>query len=134
MPTYEYQCFACNHRFEVFQKISEDPIRVCPVCNANSSSVKRLLSAAPFHLKGSGWYKTDYGKSSSPSGAAGPASKGEHKDEAAAKCAEGAKKEVSGESASDTKMGGTSSGSSSAGSSSMGSSSTGSGSSGGSGE
>ncbi len=67
MPTYEYQCFACSHRFEVFQKISDVPIGVCPKCQANSGNVKRLLSAAPFHLKGSGWYKTDYSGSSSGS-------------------------------------------------------------------
>jgi putative FmdB family regulatory protein len=67
MPTYRYQCFSCNYRFEVFQKISDDPVGVCPSCKSNSGSVKRLLYAAPFHLKGSGWYKTDYSSSSSGS-------------------------------------------------------------------
>lgn len=68
MPTYEYKCFSCQHVFEVFQKISDEPVSTCPKCSAEE--VKRLLSAAPFHLKGSGWYATDYGKNgnaSSPS-------------------------------------------------------------------
>lgn len=60
MPTYEYKCFACGHQFEAFQKISEAPLDSCPTCT--SGEVKRLLSAAPFHLKGAGWYATDYGK------------------------------------------------------------------------
>jgi putative FmdB family regulatory protein len=63
MPTYEYQCFSCNHTFEAVQKISEDALDTCPKCSAKE--VKRLLSASAFHLKGSGWYKTDYASSSS---------------------------------------------------------------------
>lgn len=59
MPIYEYQCAKCSHKFEVLQKMSDDPVTVCPVCK--EPAVKRLISAAAFHLKGSGWYKTDYG-------------------------------------------------------------------------
>lgn len=66
MPTYEYQCFACDHLFEASQKMSEDPISVCPSCG-DTEQVRRLVSASSFHLKGSGWYKTDYGSSSSSS-------------------------------------------------------------------
>lgn len=105
MPTYEYQCFSCNHQFEVFQKITEEPVKVCPACKANSGSVKRLLSAAPFHLKGSGWYKTDYssGKSSSPASSTAAVKQSEAsakpKDEPAAempsKTADTSKKESS---------------------------------------
>ncbi len=64
MPTYEYQCFACDHKFEASQKMSEDPISVCPSCG-DTEQVRRLVSASSFHLKGSGWYKTDYGSSAS---------------------------------------------------------------------
>ena len=63
MPTYEYQCRACGHKFEKFQRITEDPVKDCPACG--KSEVKRLVSAAAFHLKGSGWYKTDYASGSS---------------------------------------------------------------------
>ena len=80
MPTYEYKCFSCGENFETFQKISDSPISSCPMCN--SDNVKRLLSATAFHLKGSGWYKTDYGSSvSSPSSSAsGSESKTETKE------------------------------------------------------
>jgi putative FmdB family regulatory protein len=57
VPTYEYQCDACHRQFEVRQRISEDPLTVCDVCGGH---VRRLLSAAPFILKGGGWYVTDY--------------------------------------------------------------------------
>ena len=57
MPTYEYQCDACHRQFEVRQRISEDPLTVCEVCGGH---VRRLLSPAPFILKGGGWYVTDY--------------------------------------------------------------------------
>ncbi|HQH26434.1 MAG TPA: zinc ribbon domain-containing protein [Oligoflexia bacterium] len=80
MPTYEYQCFACSHHFEVFQKISDKPIDVCPQCHANGGSVKRLLFAAPFHLKGSGWYKTDYASSSRSTGSGTHAPTKENKE------------------------------------------------------
>ena len=65
MPTYEYQCFTCNAHFEEFQRMSDDPIKVCPKCGAEN--VKRLIAATAFHLKGSGWYKTDYASGSSSS-------------------------------------------------------------------
>src|ERR1700730_5278551 len=59
MPLREYQCDACGHRFEVIQKMSDPPLEACPKCGG----VVRKLQAAPaFHLKGSGWYVTDYAK------------------------------------------------------------------------
>ncbi|MBL7661295.1 zinc ribbon domain-containing protein [bacterium] len=61
MPTYEYRCDKCGE-FEFVQKISEDALKTCPTCGAK---VERLLSGGAFHLKGSGWYKTDYSGSSS---------------------------------------------------------------------
>ena len=57
MPTYEYQCEKCHRVFEVRQRISEAPLATCDVCGG---AVKRLLSPAPFILKGEGWYVTDY--------------------------------------------------------------------------
>lgn len=58
MPTYEYQCGACQHQLEAFQKISEEPLKECPACH--QQTLQRLVSAAGFQLKGSGWYVTDY--------------------------------------------------------------------------
>ena len=57
MPTYEYGCSKCGREFEVRQRISEAPLTVCETCGG---ALKRLLSAAPFILKGKGWYVTDY--------------------------------------------------------------------------
>ena len=57
MPTYEYECAACHRVFEIRQRISEPPLTKCDVCGG---AVHRLLSAAPFILKGEGWYVTDY--------------------------------------------------------------------------
>lgn len=57
MPTYEYECDGCGRVFEIRQRISEPPLSSCEVCGG---PVRRLLSAAPFILKGDGWYVTDY--------------------------------------------------------------------------
>ena len=60
MPTYEYECQNCNDRFEIFQNITAEPIKVCPKCNG---SVKRLIgTGAGIIFKGSGFYATDYKK------------------------------------------------------------------------
>ncbi|MBA4695993.1 MAG: zinc ribbon domain-containing protein [Legionella sp.] len=58
MPIYEYHCEFCNHEFEVMQKIKAIPVKICPKCS--HESVKRLVSAAGFQLKGTGWYVTDF--------------------------------------------------------------------------
>ncbi len=57
MPTYEYHCDGCGRDFEVKQRISEDALTTCEVCGGR---VRRLISSAPFILKGEGWYVTDY--------------------------------------------------------------------------
>jgi putative FmdB family regulatory protein len=57
MPTYEYECLKCRRIFEIRQRISEPALTVCDVCGGE---VRRLLSPAPFILKGGGWYVTDY--------------------------------------------------------------------------
>ena len=58
MPIYEYRCSACGHEFEILQKISDQPLTECPACG--KSTLAKLVSAAGFQLKGSGWYVTDF--------------------------------------------------------------------------
>ena len=58
MPIYEYQCEACQHKLERLQKISDEPLKVCPECE--QPALNKLVSAAAFRLKGSGWYETDF--------------------------------------------------------------------------
>ena len=58
MPIYEYRCGECGHQEEHLQKISEKPLSKCPACG--KKAYKKLLSAAGFQLKGSGWYATDF--------------------------------------------------------------------------
>ncbi len=75
MPIYEYQCAACGRVVEKWQKISEDPLTTCPACGGGLS---KLISSCSFHLKGSGWYVTDYSgsrnaASTSPAGDAAKA-------------------------------------------------------------
>lgn len=67
MPIYEYQCENCGYQFEQMQKISENSLIKCPSCGEDG--LKKLVSATAFHLKGSGWYKTDYASSSSTAAA-----------------------------------------------------------------
>ncbi len=58
MPIYEYECNGCSERHEFIQKFSDAPKRKCPACG--KSRLRKLVSAAAFHLKGSGWYVTDF--------------------------------------------------------------------------
>ena len=58
MPIYEYECNACGAHHEFIQKFSDSPKRKCPDCGANR--LRKLVSAAAFHLKGDGWYVTDF--------------------------------------------------------------------------
>lgn len=58
MPIYEYQCKVCGHTFDTLQSFSEQPLTECPVCK--EPALKKLISQAAFHLKGSGWYVTDF--------------------------------------------------------------------------
>jgi putative FmdB family regulatory protein len=58
MPFYEYQCAACGHHHEELQKVSDRALRKCPACGR--ASLKRLVSAPVFRLKGGGWYETDF--------------------------------------------------------------------------
>lgn len=63
MPIYEYECDACHEITEALQKFSDDPLEKCPHCGG---AVHKMMSINAFHLKGQGWYTTDYaGKNSS---------------------------------------------------------------------
>lgn len=82
MPIYEYRCTACQHKLESLQKFSDAPLVVCPQCGRDA--LTKLVSAAGFHLKGSGWYQTDFKNSGSkpaakPEAAAGEAKTGDGK-------------------------------------------------------
>ena len=61
MPLYEYLCESCGRTTEILQRMDEPPITLCPHCGG---AVKKQFSAPAFHLKGSGWYATDYAKKS----------------------------------------------------------------------
>ena len=64
MPTYEYECQKCGHRFEEFQSMKDAPLTKCPECKGK---VKRLIGAgAGFLFKGSGFYITDYAHKNIP--------------------------------------------------------------------
>jgi putative FmdB family regulatory protein len=70
MPIYEYRCDSCSHELEVLQKFSDPALKACPSCG--TENLKKLISAAGFQLKGTGWYATDFkgGSSSKPAPAA----------------------------------------------------------------
>lgn len=58
MPIYEYQCTNCHHYFDLMQKISDEPVKQCSECGQDT--LTKLVSAAGFQLKGTGWYATDF--------------------------------------------------------------------------
>ena len=60
MPIYEYRCESCEHKLEKLQRMSDGDLVDCPECE--QPALKRLVSAAAFRLKGSGWYETDFKK------------------------------------------------------------------------
>lgn len=65
MPIYEYRCLDCGHQFELMQKFSDPPAETCTSCPGR---VQKLISRSAFHLKGSGWYVTDYGRNGGANG------------------------------------------------------------------
>ncbi|MFO1436152.1 MAG: FmdB family zinc ribbon protein [Gammaproteobacteria bacterium] len=85
MPIYEYACSACGHHMEVMQSIKEAPLTQCPKCK--KKKLQKLVSAAGFQLKGTGWYVTDFRDKGKPAKAAndkdegGTAEKTDAKDE-----------------------------------------------------
>jgi putative FmdB family regulatory protein len=58
MPIYEYRCEACGRQQEILQKMSDAPLTVCPECG--EPRLVKMVTAAGFQLKGSGWYATDF--------------------------------------------------------------------------
>lgn len=64
MPIYEYRCGSCGFEKEYLQKVNDAPVATCPACG--SGSYAKLISAAGFQLKGSGWYATDFKNGSKP--------------------------------------------------------------------
>ena len=74
MPTYEYVCRACSHRFETWQKMTDEPLTTCPECGG---VIRRVLFPAGIVFKGSGFYKTDHNGSSSVTSENGNANKSE---------------------------------------------------------
>ena len=76
MPLYEYKCLSCGKVFEVIAKFSDPPLTTHAECGGE---VERLASAPAFHLKGTGWYATDYAKKSSSPPAKSDDSKGDSK-------------------------------------------------------
>jgi putative FmdB family regulatory protein len=59
LPTYEYRCLSCEHQFERFQRMTDEPVKECEVCG---EPVKRLLFPVAIHFKGNGFYSTDYAR------------------------------------------------------------------------
>lgn len=71
MPTYDYRCQSCDSRFEVWQKITDEPVETCPTCGG---PVRRVLHPVGLVFKGSGFYKTNHRDSSGASVAGGDTS------------------------------------------------------------
>ena len=110
MPIYEYACRACGHQFEEWQKISDKPIRTCPVCKKRR--VEKLMSMSSFQLKGGGWYADGYAsakgsssaeKATGSSTADGAKSKGDGSSGDSTPTKKKASKQASSSSSSDTK-------------------------------
>lgn len=85
MPIYEYQCNACGHEMEALQRMSDDPLKDCPVCG--KAKLSKKISAAGFRLKGGGWYETDFKTGNKKNLAGDAANSGKAKGDKAAKAA-----------------------------------------------
>ncbi|MCF8067904.1 MAG: zinc ribbon domain-containing protein [Desulfobacterales bacterium] len=68
MPIYEYECTKCGNKEEAIQSFSDKPLTKCSKC---SGKLHKLISQSTFHLKGSGWYVTDYANKSTSSNSSG---------------------------------------------------------------
>lgn len=81
MPTYEYECAACGHAFEVFQRMSDDPVETCPECGEDEAE-RRISAGGGLVFKGSGFYATDYRDPPPDRGKTGDEGEGSGSDEA----------------------------------------------------
>jgi len=88
MPIYEYRCSACGHQEDHLQKVGEAPLTKCPACGRKKFD--KQLTAAGFHLKGSGWYATDFKGSGAKPAEKKTEAKPDAKPEAAPACGQGA--------------------------------------------
>jgi putative FmdB family regulatory protein len=107
MPIYEYRCSSCGHELEALQKFSDAPLHTCPSCK--SGALVKLMSAAGFQLKGSGWYATDFkGSGSKPTptkvdGESKPGAQADSKGEANSEAKADARSEAKGDARSEGK-------------------------------
>ena len=83
MPTYEYQCNECDHKFEVFQSMNDDPIETCEKC---TGKVRKLFNSTGIIFKGSGFYVNDY-KNKKSSTESAPCGNGDAAGSACSSCA-----------------------------------------------
>jgi len=93
MPIYEYRCESCGHQQEFLQKVSDAPLTTCTACGKPDFS--KMLTAAGFQLKGSGWYATDFKSKPAPAAKAGEA-KGDAKGDSKADPSPGESKAAGG--------------------------------------
>lgn len=92
MPIYEYECTACGKIEEAIQNFSDKALTKCPHC---SGKLQKLISQSTFHLKGSGWYVTDYANGAKPPASSSDKSKDSTKDSAKDKTTKKTEKTVS---------------------------------------
>ena len=85
MPTYEYLCKTCDHRFEQWQKMTDTPLTTCPECGGY---IRRVFYPAGIVFKGSGFYKTDHTNSSAANSSNGNGHKAKSENETAASTSE----------------------------------------------
>ena len=86
MPTYQYACTACDHRFEAVQSFSDDALTVCPNC---SGKLRKVFSSVGIVFKGSGFYRTDSRNGSSSSTTPAKSENGSAKSESSSSSSEG---------------------------------------------
>ncbi|MDY6904938.1 MAG: FmdB family zinc ribbon protein [Thermodesulfobacteriota bacterium] len=84
MPIYEYECNKCGTIHEAWQKITDKPLTKCESC---SGKLHKLISRSAFHLKGSGWYVTDYGGKHNPGSSPAETGTGKSSDKGETKAA-----------------------------------------------
>lgn len=89
MPIYEYECAECGQIIEAMQKISDEPLTICTHCQG---PLHKLISQSSFHLKGTGWYATDYANRNTNKAAKkqddSPSAKSENKSESSGTASE----------------------------------------------
>ena len=102
MPIYEYRCSSCGFQKEYFRKLSDPLLKLCPECAKETFG--KMLSAAGFQLKGSGWYATDFKHSGAkPAAKAGADAKAEAKSDSSGDAKTDAKADTKSDTKSDTK-------------------------------